>query len=141
MGRRRQKPEFPVQVFYDGQCVVCAREIAYYRRQDHAGRLRPIDISAADFDPQPYGIPLREFMYQLHVIDARGRTYRGVEGFWAIWQAFPNSTGYGLLGTVITLPLINSFARLGYKGFARLRPYLPKYHHECTSGVCHRERR
>jgi predicted DCC family thiol-disulfide oxidoreductase YuxK len=137
MGRGMQKPDFPVRVFYDGHCVVCAREIAYYRRQDHGARLITIDISAADFDPQPYDIPLHDFMYELHVIDARGRIYRGVEGFWAIWQAFPNSTLYGLLGTVITLPLVNSFARLGYKGFARIRRYLPKHHHDCTSGSCH----
>lgn len=136
-----RKPDFPVRVFYDGSCVVCSREMAHYQRQDHHGRLVMVDIGAADFDPHRYGIPLSDFMNQLHVIDAGGHTYRGVEGFWAIWQAFPSSSLYGLLGTVLTLPLINRFARLGYRGFARLRHYLPKRHRSCSSGSCPSDRR
>jgi predicted DCC family thiol-disulfide oxidoreductase YuxK len=141
MRKRLHKPEFPARVFYDGHCVVCAREMAHYQRQDRQHRLILVDISAAEFDAQAYGIPLHEFMDQLHVIDAGGRTYRGVEGFWAIWQAFPSSTLYGLLGTVVTLPLINPLVRLGYKGFARIRRYLPKHHDTCTSGSCRIDRR
>lgn len=134
------KPEFPVRVFYDGNCVVCAREMAHYQRQDRHGRLLMIDISAADFDAGRFSIPLGDFMDELHVIDASGHIYRGVQGFWAIWQAFPNSTVYGLLGTIITLPLVNHWARLGYKAFARLRRYLPKYRRDCGSGSCRIDR-
>jgi predicted DCC family thiol-disulfide oxidoreductase YuxK len=140
-GQWMQKPEFPMRVFYDGNCIVCAREMTHYRRQDRHGRLLLVDISAADFDARRYGIPLTAFMEQLHVIDARGRIYRGVEGFWAIWQAFPNVTLYGLLGRMITLPIINSCARLGYRGFARLRRYLPKKRRDCTSASCHIDHR
>ena len=78
-----------------------------------------VDISAADFKPEQYGIPLAAFMHEMHVIDRQGQVYRGVEAFWAIWQAFPASTVYGLMGTLITLPLLNPLARLCYQG---LRP-------------------
>lgn len=131
-----EKPAFPLRVFYDGACSVCSREIEHYARLDREGRLIPMDISAADFDPQPYGISLERFMDELHAIDAQGRVYRGVESFWAIWQAFPNSTLFGLLGRVIRLPLINPLARLGYRIFARMRPYLPKRKRDCASGSC-----
>jgi predicted DCC family thiol-disulfide oxidoreductase YuxK len=131
-----EKPDFPIQVFFDGACVVCSREIAHYVRMDQEQRLIPIDISHSDFDPKPYGITLDDFMYELHVIDQRGRVYRGVEGFWAIWQAFPSSTALGLLGSLITLPLVNPLARLSYKVFARLRPFLPKHKDLCESGTC-----
>lgn len=130
------KPAFPLRVFYDGACSVCSREIEHYARLDREGRLIPVDISDAAFDPEPYGIPLANFMHELHAIDAQGRVYRGVASFWAIWQAFPNSTFFGLLGRLINLPVINPLARRGYRIFARLRPYLPKRRRDCASDSC-----
>jgi predicted DCC family thiol-disulfide oxidoreductase YuxK len=129
-------PSFPLSVFYDGACVVCSTEVEHYRRKDREGRLMVVDISAADFKPEQYGIPLAAFMREMHVIDRQGQVYRGVEAFWAIWQAFPASTVYGLLGTLITLPLLNPLARLCYRGFARIRRYLPKRQRNCDSGSC-----
>ncbi len=119
-------PVFPLKVFYDGSCSVCATEIEHYGKKDREGRLELIDISAPDFTPDRYGIGLVEFMYQLHAIDQDGKVYRGPEAFWSIWQAFPSSTWYGLLGTFITLPGVSFLARLAYRGFARIRKYLPK---------------
>jgi predicted DCC family thiol-disulfide oxidoreductase YuxK len=129
-------PSFPLSVFYDGACVVCSTEVEHYRRKDREGRLMVVDISAAEFKPEQYGIPLTDFMREMHVIDRQGQVYRGVEAFWAIWQAFPASTVYGLLGTLITLPLLNPLARLCYRGFARIRRYLPKRQRNCDSGTC-----
>lgn len=129
------KPDFPIRVFYDGSCSVCATEIEHYLSKDHGGRLRAVDISAPDFDPERFQISLDAFMYELHAIDRNGQIYRGVEAFWAIWKAFPASTVYGIMGVIITMPLVNPVARLLYKGFARIRPYLPK-RHNCSSGTC-----
>jgi len=128
-------PHFPIQVFYDGSCSICATEIEHYLRQDHGGRLTAVDIHSPDFNPEPFRISLASFMYELHVIDKSGHVYRGVEAFWAIWQAFPASTLYGLMGTIVSLPVVNPFARLFYKGFARIRPYLPK-RHTCDGDTC-----
>jgi predicted DCC family thiol-disulfide oxidoreductase YuxK len=129
------QPDFPLRIFYDGSCVVCSTEIEHYLRQNHGGRLVAVDIHAPDFDPAQYHISLDDFMYELHAIDQSGRIYRGVESFWAIWQAFPASTLYGIMATVIDMPVINPVARLLYKAFAGIRPWLPK-RHDCTSGTC-----
>jgi predicted DCC family thiol-disulfide oxidoreductase YuxK len=129
-------PAFPISVFYDGACVVCSTEVEHYHRQDHGGQLIIVDISADDFEPEQYGIPLSAFMHEMHVIDRQGQVYRGVEAFWAVWQAFPASTAYGLMGTLITLPLLNPLARLCYKAFARIRRYLPKRRRDCQNGTC-----
>jgi predicted DCC family thiol-disulfide oxidoreductase YuxK len=130
-----KNPEFPVRVFYDGNCSVCSAEIEHYLRKDQNSRLVGVDISSHDFNPALYNIPVADFMYELHVIDNSGYVYRGVESFWAIWQAFPASTLYGFLGSVVTAPLLNLAARLLYKGFARVRQYLPKKH-DCKNGSC-----
>lgn len=133
-------PAFPLQVFFDGSCSVCAAEMEVYRRKGHGGRLVFVDASAPEFDPTLYGISREAFMYEMHAIDRDGRLYRGVEAFRAIWQAFPASTWYGLLGALVTLPGVNLLARLAYRGFARIRRYLPKRQNACPDGVCRRER-
>jgi predicted DCC family thiol-disulfide oxidoreductase YuxK len=75
-------------------------------------------------------------MYQMHVIDRSGRVFRGVEAFWAIWQAFPTSTLLGLCGKLIMLPPINPAAGLFYRMFAGIRGYLPKRRNSCSGGSC-----
>jgi predicted DCC family thiol-disulfide oxidoreductase YuxK len=130
------RPQFPLRIYYDGACSVCARGIERYGRMDKGGRLLLVDISSPDFEPGCQGISLAEFMYQMHAIDQEGTVYKGVEAFWAIWQAFPASTVYGFLGTLITLPVINLVARLCYRAFARIRRYLPKRAETCTTGSC-----
>lgn len=129
------KPVFPLRVFYDGSCSVCAAEIKHYLGQEHGGKLLAVDISAPGFAPEPFGLSLAACMDELHAIDSRGRVYRGVEAFWAIWQAFPAVAVYGLLGAIVTMPLVNPVARLLYRGVARVRRYLPKSH-TCSSGTC-----
>lgn len=130
------KPDFPLRVFYDGACPVCAAEIEHYGRRDREKKLVPVDISSSDFAAAAYGIPLADFLYQLHAIDRRGRVYRGVDAFWAIWQAFPASTLYGFLGSLVVLPGVNGLARLCYRGFARIRTVLPKRKSSCATGSC-----
>lgn len=130
-----KSPRFPLRVFYDGSCIVCATEIEHYLKKDHDDKLVAVDISSPNFDPAPYRISLADFMHQLHAIDQDGLVFKGVDSFWAIWQAFPSSTIYGLMGRIIQLPLVNQLARIGYWLFARVRPYLPK-RHQCDNGTC-----
>ena len=129
-------PDFPLRVFYDGSCSVCATEVERYGRKDRDGCLILVDISDPAFDAGFFGISLADFMYQLHAIDRSGRVFRGVEAFWAIWQAFPASTLLGLCGTMISVPLVNPLARLCYRIFAGIRGYLPKRRKVCSDGSC-----
>jgi len=132
----REEVVFPLTVFYDGSCPVCAREMAHYRRKSRGGRLVFVDISAPGFEPQRYGRSLQEFMARMHAMDAEGRVYRGVDAFPVIWQTFPDPF-YRLLGSFIRLPGIHLLARLGYALFARFRPYLPRRAAACDSDHCH----
>jgi predicted DCC family thiol-disulfide oxidoreductase YuxK len=131
-----EPPQFPLEIFYDGSCSVCAAEMAHYRRREQGGRLVFIDISTPEFDPVPYGIPREAFMYEMHAIDRQGRVFRGVSAFRAIWQAFPPLSRYGLMALLVSLPGVGFLARLSYRGFARIRKYLPKKRHDCRDGTC-----
>ena len=136
MNGKPATPSFPLQVFFDGSCAVCAAEIEHYLRQEQGGQLQAVDISAADFNPEPFHISQNEFMHELHVIDHDGHVYKGVDAFVAIWQAFPALTIYRIAGAFVSLPLVNPVAHLLYKGFAAIRPYLPKRKSSCTNGIC-----
>jgi predicted DCC family thiol-disulfide oxidoreductase YuxK len=130
------RPVYPLQIFYDGACSVCAAEMDAYRHKEQDDRLQFIDISAPDFDPTPYSISMDEFMYELHAIDRENHVYRGVEAFAAIWQAFPPLTLYALLGALAMFPGVNPLARLGYWSFARMRRFLPKNQDTCRDETC-----
>jgi len=121
----RDVPRFPLKVFYDGSCSVCSAGMSAYMRKEHEGRLEFVDIADPAFDPAGYGISLDDFMYQLHAIDAEGRIFRGVDAFRAVWLAFPGSRWYRLLAGLIASPPVRPPAALAYRGFARLRRYLP----------------
>jgi predicted DCC family thiol-disulfide oxidoreductase YuxK len=120
------KPFFPLKVFYDGSCYVCSKEMLVYMAKNHDGRLEFVDISAPDFYPGQYGIPLAEFMFQMHAIDQTGKVFRGVDAFSAIWQAFPTSRLYRFLSFLVTFPGARIAVRMAYLAFARFRKYLPK---------------
>ena len=130
-------PVFPLEIFYDGSCLVCSSEIEHYRRLNPGQRLHFVDIQADDFEPQRYEKSQAEFMGKMHLRDGQGRFYVGVDAFLLIWQAFPGDSPYRLLGAVLGFPGINLFARFGYQVFARYRHLLPKKNVSCDSGHCH----
>lgn len=119
------KSAYPLQIFYDGSCSLCAAKMELYRRKEHSGRLVFVDISSPSFNPVPYGIPLQAFMHEVHAIDAGGRLFRGADVFAAIWQALSPSMRYGLLGFLINLPLVHFAAGLVYRAVAGTRRHSP----------------
>jgi len=129
-----QRTHFPLTVFFDGKCSVCSREMRIYQQRKCDGRLTFIDISAPGFIAADHGRSAEEFMRELHVRDADGNFYTGVEAFVRIWSAFPESPLYSLLGHTVSLPGIRQGADLGYATFARLRHLLPRT--GCHDGSC-----
>jgi predicted DCC family thiol-disulfide oxidoreductase YuxK len=129
------EPAFPLTIFYHGSCIVCATEMEHYRKKNHDGRLIFVDISDPHFEPDQYGRTRQEFMARMHVMDAKGAVYTGVDAFPVIWQAFPGLF-YRLMGKIVRLPGIHLLARLGYALFARFRLYLPRKEAACESESC-----
>ena len=125
---------FPLQVFYDGNCSICSREMRLYQRRECADRLIFFDISAPGFNAADHDRSFEDFMKELHVRDADGQYHTGISAFARIWSAFPESPLYSLLERTVTLPGIRQGADLGYATFARFRHLLPKT--SCQDGSC-----
>ncbi len=130
-----KKISFPITVFYDGSCSVCADEIAHYKKKDQHNRLILVDISADGFEPGNYGKTREEFMAQMHVRDNDGLFFLGVDAFPAIWQALPGRF-FRILAFVIRLPGIHFMASMAYVLFAKYRGRLFPPPTPCDSGQC-----
>ncbi|PLX79449.1 MAG: DUF393 domain-containing protein [Desulfuromonas sp.] len=129
-------PEFPIEIFYDGACVVCSMEMEHYKRHNQHGKLVFTDISKPDFHADKLEKAYDDFMKEMHVRDANGDYYTGVDAFLAIWSAYPARSIYNLLSKIFSLPGVRSLADLGYALFARYRHLLPKKKVDCDSGTC-----
>lgn len=110
------------KIFVDGNCIVCDMEISHYKRI--APELFDIvDISQSDFDAQEYGLTFEEVNKNMHVQTPQGDLRIGIDAFAHIWERVEK---YGFLANLIKLPIINSIAKVGYKGFTVVRPFLPR---------------
>jgi predicted DCC family thiol-disulfide oxidoreductase YuxK len=75
-----------LDVFYDGKCGLCSKEITYYRRIAPDGIFNWLDIA---HDPAPlsqYQISQSDALRRLHVRDASGAWHIGADAFLVIWR-------------------------------------------------------
>jgi predicted DCC family thiol-disulfide oxidoreductase YuxK len=115
-------------VFYDGDCPLCRREIAHYRRMDSAGRLSWVDAVNEPETLARHNLSLVRAMTELHVLDAAGRWQRGVDAFLVIWQQLP---AYRWLAKMVAVLGLRSPLGFVYRHFAAWR-----YRHRCGSANC-----
>lgn len=111
------EPIARTEVYYDGACPVCSREIAAYRRAKGAEALCFVDVSQPDAPLAP-GLTREAALARMHVRRADGSMASGAAAFAALWSALP---GWAWLGRVAALPLIAPMLELGYRGFLRAR--------------------
>jgi len=81
---------YPLTVFYDASCPMCATEMHALRDRDYRGRIELVDCSAADFDDEGLraeGITQKKLMALIHVRDAHGRWLVGIDCFEAVYRA------------------------------------------------------
>ncbi|MDX1561980.1 MAG: DUF393 domain-containing protein [Gammaproteobacteria bacterium] len=80
----RATPRFPLTIYYDASCPLCAAEMHALRDYDRDSQLRLIDCSCAGFTDSAAaaaGLTQAELMRMIHARDAAGRWYRGVDVF------------------------------------------------------------
>lgn len=118
-----------VQVFFDGECPLCKREISLLRRLDRHHRVWFTDIAAPDFDATAYETTFQTLMDRIHGRLPDGTVIEGVEVFLRIYEA----VGLGLLARLMRLPVIRPMLDWAYGHFARNRL---RWTNRCTSESC-----
>jgi predicted DCC family thiol-disulfide oxidoreductase YuxK len=118
-----------VELFFDGQCPLCTREIDLMRRLDRRGRVLFTDIAAHDFDAARIGKTQDELMARIHARLPDGTFAEGVEAFRLTYAA----AGLGPLVALTRLPGVSHVLDAGYRWFAANRMRLTG---RCDSERC-----
>ena len=117
----------PLELFFDGECPLCRREVGMLKRLDHHGRIQFTDIAAPGFQ-SPSGIDYPTLMDRIHA--RRGdEWYEGVEVFRQLYAA----VGLSPLVSLSRAPGIAQLLDLCYRSFAKNRLRLTG---RCVEGVC-----
>ena len=103
------------EVFYDGKCPLCRREIEMIRRKDKHSRLRLTDIAAEEFEPTD--VPLQELMEVIHGRNPDESYVKGIEVFRQIYSRI----GFEFLVKLSKLPLVGKLLDWAYHLFAKVR--------------------
>lgn len=108
-----------VELFWDGGCPMCKREIEYYRGLDRDARVRWTDIHSRPEALDRFGIPLKRAMERIHAIKSDGKILTGVPAFLAVWEQLPY---WRALPPVLTAtPGVVPLAEAAYGVWARHR--------------------
>jgi predicted DCC family thiol-disulfide oxidoreductase YuxK len=121
--------DFDIEVFYDGACPLCMREIRMLSGRDRRQRIRFVDIAAPDFDAASVGLSWETLMDRIHGRLPDGRIIEGVEVFRRLYAAI----GFGPLVALTRLPGITQLLDLAYHAFAKNRLRLTG---RCEDGAC-----
>ena len=120
---------FDIEVYYDGACPMCAREIAMLRRLDRQGRIRFVDIAAPGFDATALGTTQGALMARIHGRLPDGTLIDGVEVFRRLYAA----VGFGPAVALTRLPGVSQALDVAYDWFAKRRLRLGG---RCEAGTC-----
>ena len=125
-----QAPAWDVEVFYDGACPLCAKEIRMLRRWDaKRQRIQFTDIATSEFSAEEYGKTQQEFMAEIQGRLPDGRWITGVEVFRRLYRA----VGFGWIVWATRMPVISHILDIAYRRFAKNRLKLTG---RCEDGSC-----
>ena len=106
-----------IEIFFDGACPLCLREIQMVRAMDRRKRIRFTDIADPSFDAGAVGTTYAALMERIQARLPDGTWIEGVEVFRRMYGAI----GLGSLVPLTRIPGISHALELGYQKFAKNR--------------------
>jgi len=105
-------------VLYDGDCPLCRREIAHYRRIPGADAVTWLDIGSDPEQATRLGISPQQALARFHVRDRHGNWHTGAWGFAELWRHLPR---YRVVSSALRAAHLLPLADRIYSRFARWR--------------------
>ncbi len=113
-----QSADWDLEVFFDGDCPLCLREIRMLQRLDSKQRkIRFTDISSPSFLAEELGVSQATLMARIHGRLPSGEWLEGVEVFRQLYT----SVGFGAAVSLSRLPGIAGALNVLYDWFAANR--------------------
>lgn len=117
------------EVFFDGDCPLCRREIDMLRRMDRSNRIQFTDITDPSFEPQSLGVGGDRLMERIHGRMPNGELVEGVEVFRQLYTR----VGFASAVAFSRLPGVSQMLDWTYAFFA---PRRLKWTGRCEAGIC-----
>ena len=130
-----EKIKWPLTLYFDGECPLCAREIRILRTRARPDRLQFVDISDEAFDAGSVGFTREDMESSLHASFEDGTWVKGLDATLWSWRAAGLGAWAAPLSWRLTRPLLN----IGYRLFCRWRPHLAWLPHPDGSARCQSE--
>ncbi len=112
-----------LEVFYDGGCPLCRREINYFRALKSRVPVTWLDLTDSNAE-LPQGLDRCSALARMHVrVDGR-YYYQGAAAFGILWSQF---VYWRMLGLFLRIPPVTWCADLLYRLFLKLRPHLQRW--------------
>lgn len=114
---------YPLRIYYDRSCPLCAREMHALKRHDRLARIELVDCSVAGFDDaaaQQAGYTATDFMALIHARDAQGHWLKGV----AVFEAAYAAAGIDAMARAWAHPVLRPFWNWLYPHVAKHRMWL-----------------
>lgn len=118
-----------IEVFYDGDCPLCSKEMNWLRLLDKRGRIHFTNIADQDFSASNVGVTMDDLVASIHGRLPDGRIVKGVEVFRRLYAA----VGFAPLVLLTRLPGISHLLDIAYRWFAKNRLRLTG---RCSSRGC-----
>lgn len=110
-------------ILYDSYCKLCNKEIEFYRKQDKKDVFDYIDIMHPEFDSEIYQLSHADVHKYFHVVDKEKNILIGIDAFYYIWCELNT---FSLLQKMYQFKFGKYLMELGYQGFVKVRPLLPR---------------
>jgi predicted DCC family thiol-disulfide oxidoreductase YuxK len=111
----KSDPRAAAEIYYDGGCPICRREIAAYLRMDGMEAAVWRDVAAEDVADLDRATALARF----HARRTDGTLVSGAEAFLAVWRLSPRLAPVARL---LDRSPFRQALELGYRVFLRVRP-------------------
>jgi predicted DCC family thiol-disulfide oxidoreductase YuxK len=139
-----KKEQWPLTLYFDGDCPLCAREIKLLRSHALAhsttyatqARLQLVDMSAEGFDAPAIGFTYEQMQSVLHARFGDGTWVTGLDATLWSWRA----AGLGAWAAPLSWRPLRPLLNLGYRFFCRWRPHLAWLPHPDGSRRCRDDR-
>jgi predicted DCC family thiol-disulfide oxidoreductase YuxK len=110
------------QVYFDGSCPLCRREIAVYQNAKPDQPIEWVDVSKPETQ-LPQGQSKEQLMARFHTRTAQGELLSGAAAFVHVWAQLP---GWRVLAWLAKVPGVLWVMEKAYSGFLPMRPAIQR---------------
>jgi predicted DCC family thiol-disulfide oxidoreductase YuxK len=122
-----------LQVFFDGACPLCSREVRHYKKRDPHNTIEWIDIARPGFNASTFGLDSARVNEVMHARSPDGTVSTEVAAFVKVWEALPAAFFTTLLRYLLKIPGMMVVANFIYRRWAKNRYRLTG---RCTPESC-----